>query len=66
VVPGRRLCEIQPAASAHRRLRFPVQRLVLEHEVDDRLAAAPYRIIYELLEEERLVRVIAIGHRRDI
>ena len=26
----------------------------------------PYRIIYELLEEERLVRVIAIGHRRDI
>ncbi len=26
----------------------------------------PYRIIYEILDGERLVRVLAIGHRRDI
>jgi mRNA-degrading endonuclease RelE of RelBE toxin-antitoxin system len=41
------------------------KRLMLEHE--DRLSArrGPYRIIYELEEDERLVRVVAIGHRRD-
>jgi len=40
--------------------------LMLEH--GDRLSArrGPYRIIYELEEAERLVRVIAIGHRRDV
>jgi hypothetical protein len=26
----------------------------------------PYRIIYELLEDERVGSVIAIGHRRDV
>jgi mRNA interferase RelE/StbE len=26
----------------------------------------PYRIIYEIEEDDRLVRVIAIGHRRDV
>jgi mRNA interferase RelE/StbE len=26
----------------------------------------PYRVIYEIDETERLVRVLAIGHRRDI
>jgi len=42
------------------------KRLVLEHE--DRWSArrGPYRIIYELVERERLVRVVAIGHRRDV
>jgi mRNA interferase RelE/StbE len=42
------------------------KRLTLEHE--GRLSArrGPYRIIYELAEDERLVRVIAIGHRRDV
>jgi len=42
------------------------KRLVLEHEGRWSARRGPYRIIYELLEEERLVRVIAIGHRRDI
>ena len=46
-----------------RRLGKP---LMLEHE--GRLSArrGPYRIIYELEEDERLVRVVAIGHRRDV
>ena len=40
--------------------------LILEHE--DRFSArrGPYRIIYELDETERVVRVVAIGHRRTI
>ncbi len=42
------------------------KRLVLEHEGRWSARRGPYRIIYELIEEERLVRVIAIGHRRDI
>ena len=41
------------------------KRLTLEHEGRWSARRGPYRIIYELLEEERLVRVIAIG-RRDI
>jgi mRNA interferase RelE/StbE len=42
------------------------KRLVLEHEGRWSARRAPYRIIYELLEQERLVRVVAIGHRRDV
>jgi mRNA-degrading endonuclease RelE of RelBE toxin-antitoxin system len=42
------------------------KRLVLEHEGRWSARRGPYRVIYELLEEERLVRVIAIGHRRDV
>jgi mRNA interferase RelE/StbE len=42
------------------------KRLALEHEGRRSARRGPYRIIYELLEEERIVRVIAIGHRRDI
>ena len=42
------------------------KRLALEHEGRWSARRAPYRIIYELLEKQRLVRVIAIGHRRDI
>jgi mRNA interferase RelE/StbE len=42
------------------------KRLTLEHERRWSARRGPYRIICELLEEERLVRVIAIGHRRDI
>jgi mRNA interferase RelE/StbE len=42
------------------------KRLALEHEGRWSARRGPYRIIYELLEEERVVRVIAIGHRRDI
>lgn len=42
------------------------ERLVLEHEGRWSARRGPYRIIYELLEDEHTVRVIAIGHRRDI
>jgi mRNA-degrading endonuclease RelE of RelBE toxin-antitoxin system len=40
--------------------------LVIEHEGRWSARRGPYRIIYELDEPERLVRVIAIGHRRDV
>lgn len=42
------------------------KRLALEHSGRWSARRGPYRIIYELLEEERIVRVVAIGHRRDI
>jgi mRNA interferase RelE/StbE len=42
------------------------KRLVLEHEGRWSARRGPYRVIYELLEEERVVRVVAIGHRRDV
>jgi len=42
------------------------KRLVLEHEGHWSARRGPYRIIYELLDEERIVRVLAIGHRRDV
>jgi mRNA-degrading endonuclease RelE of RelBE toxin-antitoxin system len=40
--------------------------LMLEHEGRFSARRGPYRIIYELHEDERLVRVVAIGHRRDV
>jgi mRNA-degrading endonuclease RelE of RelBE toxin-antitoxin system len=42
------------------------KRLTLEHEGRFSARRGPYRIIYELVEDRRIVRVIAIGHRRDI
>ncbi len=39
--------------------------LMLEHEGRYSARRGPYRIIYELDEEAHLVRVVAIGHRRD-
>jgi mRNA interferase RelE/StbE len=42
------------------------KRLALEHEGRWSARRGPYRTIYEMLEEERVVHVIAIGHRRDI
>jgi mRNA interferase RelE/StbE len=42
------------------------KRLALEHEGRWSARRGPYRIIYELVEEKRLIRVIAIGHRRDV
>jgi mRNA-degrading endonuclease RelE of RelBE toxin-antitoxin system len=42
------------------------KRLMFEHEGRFSARRGPYRIIYELDEEERRVRVIAIGHRRDV
>ena len=46
-----------------RRLGKP---LVLAHEGHWSARRGPYRIIYELLEDERIVRVLAVGHRRDV
>ncbi len=41
------------------------KRLVLDHEGRWSARRGPYRIIYELLEDEHVVRVVASGHRRD-
>jgi mRNA-degrading endonuclease RelE of RelBE toxin-antitoxin system len=46
-----------------RRLGKP---LMLEHEGRFSARRGPYRIIYELEEDQQLVRVVAIGHRRDV
>ncbi len=40
--------------------------LMFEHEGRYSARRGPYRIIYEILDGERLIRVLAIGHRRDI
>jgi mRNA-degrading endonuclease RelE of RelBE toxin-antitoxin system len=40
--------------------------LMLEHEGRYSARRGPYRIIYELGEHDHLVRVVAIGHRRDV
>jgi mRNA interferase RelE/StbE len=40
--------------------------LMLEHEGRYSAQRGPYRIIYELDEEQHVVRVVAIGHRRDV
>lgn len=40
--------------------------LMLEHEARYSARRGPYRIIYELDEDEHLVRVLGIGHRRDV
>jgi mRNA-degrading endonuclease RelE of RelBE toxin-antitoxin system len=42
------------------------KRLALELEGHWSARRGPYRIIYELIEDQHLVRVIAIGHRHDI
>lgn len=42
------------------------KRLMLEHEGRFSARRGPYRVIYELDDDERLVRVVAIGHRRDV
>lgn len=42
------------------------KRLVFEHEGHWSARRGPYRIIYELLDDERVVRVLGIGHRRDV
>jgi mRNA-degrading endonuclease RelE of RelBE toxin-antitoxin system len=41
------------------------KRLMLEHESRFSARRGPYRIVYELVEHQRIVHVIAIGHRRD-
>jgi mRNA interferase RelE/StbE len=42
------------------------KRLMLEHEGRFSARRGPYRIVYEIDEDDHLVRVIAIGHRRDV
>ncbi len=42
------------------------KRLALDHDGHWSARRGPYRIIYELLDEEHVVRVLAIGHRRHI
>jgi mRNA interferase RelE/StbE len=42
------------------------KQLMFEHQGRFSARRGPYRIIYELDEEQRLVQVIAIGHRRDV
>ena len=46
-----------------RRLGKP---LMFEHQRRFSARRGPYRIIYEVLDEEHLIRVLAIGHRRDV
>jgi mRNA-degrading endonuclease RelE of RelBE toxin-antitoxin system len=50
-------------ANNPRRLGKP---LMFEHEGRFSARRGPYRVIYELDEDAGLVRVLAIGHRRDI
>jgi mRNA interferase RelE/StbE len=42
------------------------KRLMFEHEGRFSARRGPYRIIYEILDDEHLIRVLAIGHRRDV
>jgi mRNA-degrading endonuclease RelE of RelBE toxin-antitoxin system len=62
-VAGAVLETLDAIAENPRRLGKP---LMLEHEGRFSARRGPYRIIYELEEHEQLVRVIAIGHRRDV
>jgi mRNA interferase RelE/StbE len=41
-------------------------RLMFEHEGRFSARRGPYRVIYELDETQHLIRVVAIGHRRDV
>ncbi len=50
-------------AETPRRLGKP---LMFEHQGRFSARRGPYRIIYELDEPQHVVRVIAIGHRRDL
>jgi len=54
---------LDAVAENPRRLGKP---LMFEHEGGFSARRGPYRVIYELDETTRLVRVVAIGHRRDV
>jgi mRNA-degrading endonuclease RelE of RelBE toxin-antitoxin system len=54
---------LDAVADNPRRLGKP---LMFEHERRVSAVRGPYRVIYELVEDEHLVRVLAIGHRRDV
>ena len=57
------LVTLNAIANNPRRLGMP---LMFEHEGRFSARRGPYRIIYELVDDERLVRVLAIVHRRDV
>lgn len=40
--------------------------LMFEHQGRFSARRGPYRIVYELDEPQHVVRVLAIGHRRDV
>jgi mRNA-degrading endonuclease RelE of RelBE toxin-antitoxin system len=54
---------LEAIAENPRRLGRP---LMLEHEGRFSARPGPYRIIYELDDDQHTVRVVAIGHRRDV
>ncbi len=54
---------LDAVAENPRRLGKP---LMFEHEGRFSARRGPYRVIYELDDEARFVRVVAIGHRRDV
>jgi mRNA interferase RelE/StbE len=54
---------LEAIAENPRRLGKP---LMLEHEGRFSARRGPYRIIYEIDDGQGIVRVIAIGHRRDV
>jgi mRNA-degrading endonuclease RelE of RelBE toxin-antitoxin system len=54
---------LDAVAANPRRLGKP---LMLEHEGRYSARRGPYRIIYDPYDSERLVRVMATGHRRDV
>ena len=62
-VAGAVLETLAAIAENPRRLGKPLR---LEHQGRYSARRGPYRIIYELDEQHRVVRVLAIGHRRDI
>lgn len=44
----------------------PPGALKLTHSPTWRLRVGDYRVLYAIREEERLVRVLAVGHRREV
>ena len=62
-VPAAVLETLDAIAGNPKRLGKP---LMLEHEGRFSARRGPYRIIYELDVDKRLVRVVAIGHSRDV
>lgn len=59
-------CSHDPADAIAKNPRRLGKPLMLEHEGRYSARRGPYRIVYEINDEQHLVRVGAIGHRRDI
>ncbi len=41
-------------------------RKIMGSEIDYRIRMGDYRIIYQVFEEEKKVRIVGVGHRKDI